>query len=113
MASSFCVFEADAVSDWKRLMVEEHSEVKGKNTGAAEKQSRRARRWVLTDPDAFEESLCQERACVVVDKNARGEFKILKLEKNCGFYLGKEEMKDLVVLAEERWEEWRAVLGTP
>lgn len=113
VSNSFCVFEADPVGDWRRLIAEESSEEKGKTSASKEEQNRNTKRWVLADPDAFEESLCQERACVVVDKNAQGGVKILKLEKNGGFHLGKEAIRELVGLAAERWEEWMAILGSP
>jgi exosome complex component RRP43 len=113
MSSSFCVFEADAVGDWKRLLVsaEGTEKQKGKQKQiSTEEQSLKSRRWILADPDAFEESLCQERACVVVDVGVQGQVKVLKLEKNGGFYVGKEEMKELVGLAAERWGEWKPLL---
>ncbi|KAL1955595.1 hypothetical protein VTO42DRAFT_8398 [Malbranchea cinnamomea] len=109
MASSFCVFEGDATGDWKRIISEaEDDRQRGKSD--ARELPLTSKRWILADPDAFEESLCQERACVVLDKDAQGRVKLLRLEKNGGFYLGKEELKEIVDLAAERWEEWKPLL---
>ena len=107
MSTSFCVFEGDAISDWKRIIRE--TDEKGK-AACGKGQPLTSKRWILADPDAFEESLCQERALVFVDKDGQGRVKVLRLKKNGGFYIGKDEMRGLVDLAVERWEEWKALL---
>jgi exosome complex component RRP43 len=62
--------------------------------------------WVLADPDGFEEGLCKERVTVVVDREDNG-FRVRRIEKSGGTVLGKEEMKNIVELAEIRWKEVR------
>ncbi|KAL9128145.1 MAG: hypothetical protein Q9217_003119 [Psora testacea] len=54
---------------------------------------------VLTDPDAFEESLCDENVTIVVAGNG----KIVRIEKNGGGAVGIKEMRELVM----RVNEWR------
>lgn len=62
--------------------------------------------WVLADPDGFEEGLCRERVTVVVDQTDNG-FKVRRIEKSGGTVLGKEEIGNIVKLAEMRWKEVR------
>lgn len=54
--------------------------------------------WVLSDPDAFEESVCSETVTVTVDQGA-----IRRVEKSGGGVVGRETMKTLVKRARERW----------
>ncbi|KMU91781.1 hypothetical protein CIHG_09654 [Coccidioides immitis H538.4] len=112
--NSFAVFEADPVGDWRKVIIPlQDGEPKEKDqTSADDGDAARRKRWILADPDAFEESLCQERVCIVVDKDGKkpGCMKILMMEKGGGFYVGKSEIKGLVELASVRWEEWRALL---
>lgn len=108
VSSSFSVFEAHALGDWRRVFLP-FDQQKGKGRGLEEAGD--VDKWILADPDAFEESLCSERICVVVDKDrSRQRVKILRLEKNGGFFVGKAEMKELVELSASRWEEWRLLL---
>lgn len=65
--------------------------------------------WVLADPDTFEETLCDEQITLTVDCS-KGKTNILGLSKAGGMVVGREEMRGLVGLAEQRWEEWREVL---
>lgn len=104
IASSFAVFESDAAETW-RPVVPRSREDRNDKTGARE-------RWVLADPDGFEERLCQERICVVVDRNQPrgGNVKIISLKKNGGLAVGKDQMRELVELSTARWEEWKAIL---
>ena len=71
--------------------------------------------WILADPDAFEEGLCEERVTVVVDvrkeEDEREKMKMVKIEKSGGGVIGVKEMRELVGLAEGRWREWRKVLA--
>ncbi|PVH97961.1 hypothetical protein DM02DRAFT_484863, partial [Periconia macrospinosa] len=72
--------------------------------------------WVLCDPDAFEESVCREGVCVVVDcgkgkKAGPGDMVVRRVEKSGGGVVGREEMRGLVKRAVERWEVVRKVLG--
>jgi exosome complex component RRP43 len=65
--------------------------------------------WVLSDPDAFEETVCRESVCVVVDcsgANKRTKDGILKrLEKSGGGLVDRDTMKGLVKRAVDRWAE--------
>lgn len=56
--------------------------------------------WVLADADAFEEGLCKEVVTVVSDRK-----NIVKILKSGGMVVGGEEMKKIVQLAEQRWQE--------
>ena len=84
MAASFAVFEP------------------GKMKGSKNEKGT----WVLADPDGFEEGLCRERVMVVVDRSDNG-LGVRRIEKSGGTVLGKEEMKNIVKLAEMRWKEVR------
>ncbi|EZF11340.1 hypothetical protein H112_07531 [Trichophyton rubrum D6] len=114
ISSSFCVFEAHGMDDWRRVFLPfDQQKGKGKKLdGSVSNDADEAHdKWVLADPDAFEESLCPERLCVVVDVTSSNSIaKIVSLEKNGGFYVGKEEMKDIVSLATSRWNELKMVL---
>ncbi|KAL1605360.1 hypothetical protein SLS60_004908 [Paraconiothyrium brasiliense] len=65
--------------------------------------------WVLSDPDAFEESVCKESVCVVVDcsggKKGTKDGILNKLEKNGGGVVDRKAMIGLVKRAVDRWEE--------
>jgi len=65
--------------------------------------------WILMDPDTFEEGLCDESVTVVVDCGGV-EAKMLGVSKTGGTIVGKEEMKDIVSLAEQRWTELNRLL---
>ncbi|KAH8654520.1 ribosomal protein S5 domain 2-type protein [Tricladium varicosporioides] len=60
--------------------------------------------WVLVDPDTFEEGLCDECVTVVVDCTG-GVVKVLGIEKVGGTVVGREEIRRIVRIAEERWKE--------
>ncbi|EEH35119.1 3' exoribonuclease family protein [Paracoccidioides lutzii Pb01] len=116
IASSFAVFEADEAERWKIPMpvgesgVDMDSFLKRPVGEMSVGGEGRPRRWILADPDAFEESLCAERVCVVVDKGRDGEVKIWKLEKNGGLAVGRREVRELAELATGKWEEWKGLL---
>lgn len=76
--------------------------------------------WVLSDPDAFEESVCRESVCVVVDCSAgRGskgkkgpkDAVLRRIEKSGGGVVDREVMKALVKRAIERWGVVEKVLN--
>lgn len=68
--------------------------------------------WVLSDPDAFEEGVCRENLCVVVDASEGKKGVVLRrIEKSGGGVVGREEMKGLVKRAGERWKEVERVLS--
>jgi exosome complex component RRP43 len=74
--------------------------------------------WVLSDPDAFEESVCRESVCVVVDcsggKRGTKDVILRKVEKNGGSVVDREMMKGLVKRAVDRWAEVeKAISGKP
>ncbi|KAI4100036.1 MAG: hypothetical protein L6R37_005714 [Teloschistes peruensis] len=68
------------------------------------------RRWILADPDGFEDSCCEEEVTVVVREAERGGVEVVKIEKEGGGVVGKEEMKELVAETGKRWREWRELI---
>ncbi|OJK02030.1 hypothetical protein ASPACDRAFT_25301 [Aspergillus aculeatus ATCC 16872] len=106
VASSFCVFEADAAAGWRAVIVPDAEEEK-----KIEEDQRRGmqRRWILADPDGYEEGLSQERVCLVVDREM-GKTVIVKMEKNGGWAVDGRELKQLVDIAAERWESLKLIL---
>ncbi|KAL8689830.1 MAG: hypothetical protein Q9218_004589 [Villophora microphyllina] len=68
------------------------------------------RKWILADPDGFEESCCEEMATVVVREAEKGEMEVVRIEKEGGGVVGKEEMKEMIATAKERWREWRGLI---
>lgn len=65
--------------------------------------------WVLMDPDLLEDSLCQENVTVMVDRSS-GQTRVRSLEKKGGTVIGVDMMKELVVMAEKRWEEFKKAM---
>jgi exosome complex component RRP43 len=65
--------------------------------------------WVLVDPDAFEEGLCDEKVTLVIDRS-ENKTRVVSIEKAGGVAIGREEMKSLVKSAEKRWTEWNDLL---
>ena len=63
------------------------------------------KRWLLADPDGFEDALCEEHLTVVVDKSKRGKMKMLALQKTGGVSMGPEEVMTLVEQAKVRWKD--------
>ncbi|KAF2447144.1 hypothetical protein P171DRAFT_355360 [Karstenula rhodostoma CBS 690.94] len=94
--STFAVFEGK--HDWNE-------------SGEAEEAD-----WVLSDPDAFEETVCRESVCVVVDctvGNKGTKDGILKsLEKSGGDVVDRDAMKGLVKRAVDRWAEVEKATNT-
>ncbi|KAL4757942.1 3' exoribonuclease family protein [Aspergillus foveolatus] len=108
VASSFGVFEADAAAGWRAVII---PDAKGDRKSAEGDRKNIQRRWILADPDGYEEGLTQERVCLVVDKTANGEVNILKMEKNGGFAVDRGELKELVEISARRWDEINQILG--
>ncbi|KAL9100014.1 MAG: hypothetical protein Q9187_009416, partial [Circinaria calcarea] len=81
VAATFAVFEDKGQGSWGK------EREKGKGGGET--------RWVLADPDGFEEGLCEEEVTVVVDGEGGAEGKVLRLEKSGGVVVGVREMRDL------------------
>ncbi|KAI9044899.1 3' exoribonuclease family protein [Aspergillus affinis] len=108
VASSYAVFEADAASGWRAMVIPDAEERKIT-------ESRRQgiqRRWILADPDGYEEGLSQERVCIVVDKEQGGKGKttILKMEKNGGLAVDSSELKELIDVSAQRWDDVKRIL---
>lgn len=65
--------------------------------------------WVLSDPDAFEESICRESVSVVVDcsggKKGTKDGILKRLEKSGGGIADRQGMKALIKRAVDRWTE--------
>lgn len=107
VASSFCVFEADAAAGWRAVVIPDADSKK------LDGQKGSRGRWILADPDGYEENLSQEKICIVVDKEQDGKGKtvILKMEKNGGLTVGREELRQLVDLSAQRWDQMKRILG--
>ncbi|KAI9887569.1 MAG: hypothetical protein M1823_000660 [Watsoniomyces obsoletus] len=87
-------------------------QLKGNNNENG-KEKKEGDYWILTDPDAFEEELCLESITITIDvqMGTKG-LKIVKVEKAGGGVVGKENLRDLVRVAQDRWMQWFGVLGT-
>lgn len=111
VASSFCVFEADAASGWRKVIIPDAEEER-----KIEESDRKGiqRRWILADPDGYEESLSQERICIVVDKEngEQGKTVIVKMEKNGGWAADTRELKQLVDISAQRWDDMKRILDS-
>jgi exosome complex component RRP43 len=75
-----------------------------------QEQGRDKKHWILVDPDTFEEGLCDETVTVVVDCGG-GKTKLLSISKSGGTIVGKQEIQEVVGLAERRWVELNGLLG--
>jgi exosome complex component RRP43 len=78
-----------------------------------EKEQARAgvqKHWILVDPDTLEESLCEESVTVVVDCGS-SKTKLCGLSKSGGTFVGKQELKEIVRLAERRWKDLSKLLN--
>lgn len=73
--------------------------------------SAQGKHWVLLDPDRLEEGICQESVTVVVDRSS-GETRVRSLEKKGGVVVGPELMREVVGMAELRWEEFKTAMPT-
>ena len=68
---------------------------------------------LLSDPDAFEEGVCRESVCVVVDCSAGSGAKdalVRRVEKSGGGVVGREQMGALVKRAVDRWSVVKSAL---
>lgn len=104
ISSYFCSFEADAAADWRSVVIPDAEELKAQKQKQGSQQ-----RWILADPDGYEEGMCQERACVVVDVED-GKTVILKLNKHGGWALDSDDLRELVNVATQRWHEMKRIL---
>ena len=110
IASSFCSFEADAAAGWRAVVIPDAEEQKAQEQ--KQKKQGMQQRWILADPDGYEEGLSQERACVVVDKenDGKGNTVIVKMEKHGGWALDGDDMRQLVDVSARRWDEMQRIL---
>lgn len=67
--------------------------------------------WILVDPDAFEESLCDETVTVVIDISTN-VCNILSLSKTGGTIAEQKQINEIVNCAQERWVEFQKALST-
>lgn len=67
----------------------------------------RGKKWILADPDGFEEGLCREGGMVVVGEGER----VVSVEICGGGGIEGREVRGLVELARRRREEWMRVAG--
>lgn len=68
-------------------------------------------KWILVDPDMFEEGLCDESVTLIVDRGEEGaKTRILGMSKVGGGVVGKKEMREVLELAEKRWMEFAKVI---
>jgi exosome complex component RRP43 len=104
VASSFGVFEADAAAGWRANVIPDAAE----QAHTGKKGS--PERWILADPDGYEEGLIQERACIVVDEEKDGKTTIVKMEKNGGWTMDTEDLRQLVEISAQRWNEMKRIL---
>lgn len=77
---------------------------KEKEGGGAARGDGQGKRWLLVDPDRDEEKLCEEAVTAVVDRSG-GETRIRGISKAGGRTLGPKEIREVVGMAERKWEE--------
>ncbi|KAK5807042.1 hypothetical protein VI817_001300 [Penicillium citrinum] len=106
IASSFCVFEADAAAGWRSVVIPDAEEQKVREKKGSQQK------WILADPDGYEEGLSQEWVCIVVDKEKNGEGKmvVVKMEKHGGWTVDSDDLRQLVDVSASRWEEMKRIL---
>lgn len=74
-----------------------------KEKEGATREEGQGKRWLLVDPDRDEEKLCEESVTAVVDRSG-GETRIRGISKAGGRTLGPKEIRDIVNMAESKWE---------
>lgn len=104
IASTFCSFEADAAAAWRAVVIPSAEELV-----AEEKKLGSRQRWILADPDGYEEGLSQERVLIVVDKEEEKTV-ILKMEKHGGWAVDSDHLRQLVDVSSQRWHEMKRIL---
>ncbi|KAJ5409082.1 hypothetical protein N7509_002965 [Penicillium cosmopolitanum] len=105
ISSSFCVFEADAAAGWRAVVIPDAEEQKVQDS----KHGSQQQKWILADPDGYEEGLVQERVYLVVDKE-EGKTVIVKMEKLGGWTVDSEDLRQLVDISAQRWDEMKRIL---
>lgn len=81
------------------------------STTSPQRRREESENWILADPDAFEEELCNEMVTVVTTSETNGNGGILRIEKNGGGCVGRNAMREAVAGAEARRAEWQSVLN--
>ncbi|KAI5370139.1 Putative ribosomal protein S5 domain 2-type [Septoria linicola] len=66
--------------------------------------------WLLADPDAFEEEICEEALSIVLQQRKDGGQHILKLDSSGGVCLSRKTMGSALQLAESRCEQLRRIM---
>ena len=108
VSCSYSVFEADAAAEWRAVAVPDADE-----NGGLKQTLQQPERWILADPDGFEESLCRERVYMMVDVDEKsGKTRILGMEKNGGLSVGREELRKLVEVSAQRWKQVKSIYDT-
>ena len=95
MATSFVVFEADEAATWRSEVIQKPEEIEVDEKG----------RWLMADPDGYEEHLAKERVNIVVHKDKEGKTIIHRLEKIGGYTIQNSDLRRLVGVASDRWDQ--------
>ncbi|KXT10872.1 hypothetical protein AC579_8992 [Pseudocercospora musae] len=80
------------------------------STASPLKQRDAAQSWILADPDAFEEDLCDETVTVVLSPASESGRSIMRIERSGGSVIGKDAMKQCVQHAEKHCQQLEASL---
>jgi exosome complex component RRP43 len=105
IASTFCCFEADAAAGWRSIVIPDADELRAQQ----QKKKGSQQKWILADPDGYEEGLSHERICVVVDKE-EGKTVIVRMKKLGGWTVDRDDLRQLVDVSAQRWEEMKRIL---
>lgn len=73
-------------------------------------KSDNSRSWILADPDASEEDVCDEMVTIVLAPNASHSTKVVRIEKNGGRFIRKQAMKECMQGAEARFSDLETAL---
>lgn len=95
ISSSFAVFEADEAATWRSQVTQKPEEIEIDEKG----------RWIMADPDGYEEHLAKERVNIVVHKDKEGKTIIHRLEKIGGYTIQNTHLRRLVGVASDRWDQ--------
>lgn len=103
---SFGVFTSDP-----RLRMNASSPQHGQQADNTPVDRSQAQSTLLLDLDMFEDGVCEEKGCVMIDVSTDRHTRLLGIEKAGGAgVLGVQGIRQVVSLAEKRHEEWRTVL---
>jgi len=81
------------------------------STASPVKQREEADSWLLADPDAFEEALCNETISVVLSSAHASPGSFVKIEKSGGPVIGRELTARCIEAAKLRWDVLKASLA--